>query len=83
MVLRAFEVVIPGFTPHEFFDQAIFKGLKADHRQSTTGGQQSERALQPVLDRGQLIIGGDPQSLEAAVAGWVGAPRRGQIRSMN
>jgi hypothetical protein len=66
MVLRAFEVVIPGFAPHELFDQAIFEGLKADHRQSTTGGQQTERALEAGLHRGQLIIGSDPQSLEAA-----------------
>jgi hypothetical protein len=66
MVLRAFEVVIPGLAPHELFDQAIFEGLKADHRQSATGGQESERTLQTRLDCGQLIIGGDPQSLEAA-----------------
>lgn len=47
------------------FDNAIFKGVKSDHRAYTARSEQAEGLFQAALKTAQLIIDGDSQRLKS------------------
>src|SRR5262249_9447891 len=52
--------------PDEFLDDPIFERMEADHGQPPAGGEDGERAVERLRERGKFVVGRDPQCLKRA-----------------